>query len=33
VANPISRRIVNSPTLPHLKRGEDGSLTIHIQKD
>ena len=24
---------VNSPALPHLKRGEDGSLTIYNGKD
>ncbi len=33
VANPINRYLVNSPMLPKLKKGQDGSLTIYIQKD
>lgn len=33
VANPINRYLINSPMLPELKRDEDGSLTIYIQKD
>ncbi|WP_431014744.1 DUF1254 domain-containing protein [Bradyrhizobium pachyrhizi] len=31
VKNPINRYLINSPMLPHLKRGSDGSLTIYIQ--
>ncbi len=31
VANPIHRYLVNSPMLPTLKKGKDGSLTLYIQ--
>jgi hypothetical protein len=31
VKNPINRYLVNSPMLPHMKLGADGSLTIYIQ--
>jgi hypothetical protein len=31
IENPIGRYLVNSPMLPGLKRGKDGSLTVHIQ--
>ncbi|WOH78777.1 DUF1254 domain-containing protein [Bradyrhizobium sp. BEA-2-5] len=31
VKNPISRYLINSPMLPHMKRGSDGSLTIYVQ--
>jgi hypothetical protein len=33
IRNPIDRYLVNSPMLPDLKKNEDGSLTIWIQKD
>jgi hypothetical protein len=33
VENPIDRYLINSPTLPELKKGPDGSLTLYIQKD
>lgn len=33
VANPIDRYLVNSPMLPGMKLGENGSLTIYVQKD
>jgi hypothetical protein len=31
VENPIGRYLVNSPMLPSLKKGKDGSVTIHVQ--
>jgi hypothetical protein len=33
IENPINRYLINSPMLPELKKGEDGSLTLYIQKD
>ncbi len=33
IKNPIDRYLVNSPMLPSLKKGADGSLTLYIQKD
>jgi hypothetical protein len=33
IENPIDRYLINSPMLPELKTGEDGSLTLYIQKD
>ncbi len=33
IKNPINRYLINSPMLPQLKTGEDGSLTLYIQKD
>jgi hypothetical protein len=33
VENPINRYLINSPMLPHLRRNEDGSVTIYIQKE
>lgn len=33
VENPIQRYLINSPMLPKMKTGADGSLTIYIQKD
>jgi len=33
IENPIDRYLINSPLLPSMKRNEDGSLTIYIQKD
>ncbi|TIM26226.1 MAG: DUF1254 domain-containing protein [Mesorhizobium sp.] len=33
IKNPINRYLINSPMLPGMKKNEDGSLTIHIQKD
>jgi hypothetical protein len=33
IDNPINRYLINSPMLPHLKKNDDGSLTIYIQKD
>jgi hypothetical protein len=31
VENPIDRYLVNSPMLPSMKKGKDGSLTLYIQ--
>ena len=33
IENPINRYLINSPMLPEMKTGEDGSLTIYIQKE
>jgi hypothetical protein len=33
VENPINRYLINSPMLSDLKKNDDGSLTLHIQKD
>jgi hypothetical protein len=33
IRNPIDRYLINSPMLPGLKKGDDGSLTIYLQKD
>ena len=33
IKNPINRYLINSPMLPNMKKNEDGSLTIYIQKD
>jgi hypothetical protein len=33
IENPIHRYLINSPMLPDLKKNDDGSLTIYIQKD
>ena len=33
IENPINRYLINSPMLPEMKKNEDGSLTLHIQKD
>jgi hypothetical protein len=33
IKNPIDRYLINSPMLPHMKKNQDGSLTIYIQKD
>ena len=33
VANPINRYLINSPMLANLKRGADGSLTLHLQHE
>lgn len=33
IKNPIDRYLINSPMLPELKKNDDGSLTIYIQKD
>jgi len=32
VANPINRYLLNSPMLPDLKKNDDGSLTLYVQK-
>jgi hypothetical protein len=32
-ANPINRYLINSPMLPDLKRGADGSITIFLQHE
>jgi uncharacterized protein (TIGR03000 family) len=32
IDNPINRYLINSPMLPDLKKNEDGSLTIYLQK-
>ncbi|HMK72250.1 MAG TPA: DUF1214 domain-containing protein, partial [Myxococcaceae bacterium] len=31
VDNPINRYLINSPMLPSLKKGKDGSVTLYIQ--
>jgi hypothetical protein len=33
IDNPIDRYLINSPMLPNLKKNNDGSLTLYIQKD
>jgi hypothetical protein len=33
IKNPINRYLINSPMLPQLKKSDDGSLTLYIQKD
>ena len=33
IKNPINRYLINSPMLPNMVKGEDGSLTLYIQKD
>jgi len=33
IKNPINRYLINSPMLPHMKKNDDGSLTLYIQKD
>lgn len=33
IQNPIDRYLINSPMLPDLKTGKDGSLTLYIQHD
>ena len=33
VKNPINRYLINSPMLPNLKKNDDGSLTLYIQKE
>jgi hypothetical protein len=33
IKNPIDRYLINSPMLPAMKKNEDGSLTLYIQKD
>lgn len=33
IENPINRYLINSPMLPKMKKNEDGSLTVYIQKD
>jgi len=31
VENPIGRYLVNSPMMPSLKKGKDGSVTLYVQ--
>ena len=33
IKNPINRYLINSPMLSNMKKNEDGSLTLYIQKD
>jgi hypothetical protein len=33
IANPINRYLINSPMLNDLKKGPDGSITLHLRKD
>lgn len=33
IENPINRYLINSPMLPNMKKNEDGSITIYIQKE
>lgn len=33
IDNPLNRYLINSPMLDSLRKGDDGSITIHVQKD
>jgi hypothetical protein len=33
IENPINRYLINSPMLPNMKKNEDGSLTLYLQKN
>ena len=33
IDNPIDRYLLNSPMLPDMRKNDDGSLTLYIQKD
>jgi hypothetical protein len=33
IKNPINRYLINSPMMPDMKKNDDGSLTLYIQKD
>jgi hypothetical protein len=33
IKNPINRYLINAPMLPQMKKNDDGSLTLYIQKD
>ena len=33
IENPINRYLINAPMLPGMKKNDDGSLTLYIQKD
>lgn len=33
IENPIGRYLINSPMIPNMKKGEDGSLTLYIQNE
>jgi hypothetical protein len=33
IKNPINRYLINSPMLPNMKKNDDGSLTLYIQKE
>ena len=33
IVNPLNRYLLNSPMLPDMTLGKDGSLTLYIQKD
>jgi hypothetical protein len=33
ISNPINRYLINSPMLPNMKKNDDGSLTMYVQKD
>ncbi len=33
IENPIDRYLINSPMLPEMKKNDDGSVTLYIQKD
>jgi hypothetical protein len=33
IKNPINRYLINSPMLPQMKKNDDGSLTLYIQKN
>jgi hypothetical protein len=33
IANPINRYLINSPMMPGMKKGQDASLTLYIQRD
>ena len=33
IDNPVNRSLLNSPMLEDMKMGDDGSLTLYIQKD
>ncbi len=33
IKNPLDRFLINSPMLPNMKKNDDGSLTLYLQKD
>src|ERR1700710_988294 len=33
IENPINRYLINSPMIPAMKKNDDGSLTLYVQKD
>jgi hypothetical protein len=33
IKNPINRYLINSPMLPGMRKNQDGSLTLYVQKE